>query len=57
VLEGDFTLLLVNAAHVKQVPGRKTDVADCAWLAFEHGQLRRLRSNSHLRRAILSTKR
>jgi hypothetical protein len=53
VLEGDFTLLLVNAAHVKQVPGRKTDVADYA----EHGQLRRLRSNSHLRRAILSTKR
>jgi transposase len=24
-LEGDFELLLVNAAHVKQVPGRKTD--------------------------------
>ena len=37
-----FTLLLVNAAHVKQVPGRKTDVADCAWLAqlLEHGLLR-----------------
>jgi transposase len=29
VLEDEFTLLLVNAAHVKQVPGRKTDVADC----------------------------
>jgi len=42
VLEDDFTLLLVNAAHVKQVPGRKTDVADCAWLAqlLEHGLLR-----------------
>jgi transposase len=42
VLEEGFTLLLVNAAHVKQVPGRKTDVADCAWLAqlLEHGLLR-----------------
>jgi len=41
VLEDDFALLLVNAAHVKQVPGRKTDVADCAWLAqlLEHGLL------------------
>lgn len=29
----DFDLLLVNARHVKQVPGRKTDVADAAWLA------------------------
>jgi transposase len=42
VLEQDFSVLLVNAAHVKQVPGRKTDVADCAWLAqlLEHGLLR-----------------
>jgi transposase len=42
VLEDEFELLLVNAAHVKQVPGRKTDVADCAWLAqlLEHGLLR-----------------
>jgi len=42
VLEEGFTLLLVNAAHVKQVPGRKSDVADCAWLAqlLEHGLLR-----------------
>jgi len=32
----------VNAAHIKQVPGRKTDVQDCAWLAqlLEHGLLR-----------------
>ena len=29
----DFDLLLVNARHVKQVPGRKTDVADASWLA------------------------
>jgi len=33
VLEDGFELLLVNPAHFKQVPGRKTDVADCAWLA------------------------
>lgn len=31
--EGRFTLLLVNARHVKQVPGRKTDVSDAEWLA------------------------
>ena len=31
--EGRFTLLLVNARHVKQVPGRKTDVSDVEWLA------------------------
>jgi transposase len=33
LLEARFALLLVNAAHVKQVPGRKTDVADAEWLA------------------------
>ena len=42
VLENDFTVLLVNAAHIKNVPGRKTDVKDCAWIAelLEHGLLR-----------------
>jgi len=42
VLEARFTVLLVNAAHVKQVPGRKTDVRDCQWIAelLEHGLLR-----------------
>lgn len=42
LLEGAFEVLLVNAAHVKQVPGRKTDVRDCEWLAqlLEHGLLR-----------------
>jgi len=42
VLEGSFALLLVNAQHVKQVPGRKTDVRDCEWLAdlLRHGLLR-----------------
>jgi transposase len=33
ILEGDCTVFLVNAAHVKQVPGRKTDQADARWLA------------------------
>jgi transposase len=40
--ERGFELLLVNARHVKILPGRKTDVADAAWLAelLEHGLLR-----------------
>jgi transposase len=35
-------LLLVNARHIKQVPGRKTDVRDCEWIAnlLRHGLLR-----------------
>src|SRR2546421_3271032 len=42
VLEGSFTLLLVNAQHIKQVPGRKSDVKDCEWIAdlLRHGLLR-----------------
>jgi transposase len=42
ILEGDFELLLCNAAHVKNVPGRKTDVADAVWLCqlLEFGLLR-----------------
>jgi transposase len=42
VLEEAFTCVLVNAAHIKQVPGRKTDVQDCVWIAqlLEHGLLR-----------------
>ena len=41
-LEGGFELLLVNAKHVKMIPGRKTDVGDAAWLAqlLECGLLR-----------------
>jgi transposase len=41
-LEGRFAVMLVNAAHMKNVPGRKTDVADAAWIAqlVEHGLLR-----------------
>jgi transposase len=42
LLEERFELMLVNAQHIKQVPGRKTDVADCAWIAqlLEHGLLK-----------------
>ncbi len=42
ILEEDFEVLLVNARHVKHVPGRKTDVADCQWLAqlLQSGLLR-----------------
>jgi transposase len=42
VLEDEFELLLVNARHVKQVPGRKTDVKDAEWLCqlAEAGLLR-----------------
>jgi transposase len=40
--DGDVTLLLANAAHVRNVPGRKTDVADAVWLAdlLAHGLIR-----------------
>jgi transposase len=30
---GDFTLIVANAAHIKQVPGRKTDMNDAMWIA------------------------
>jgi transposase len=41
LLEGTRTLLLVNARHIKRVPGRKTDVTDCEWIAdlLRHGLL------------------
>jgi transposase len=42
VLEGRFELLLINAQHFKAVPGRKTDMKDCEWLAdlLQHGLIR-----------------
>jgi transposase len=42
LLEGQFELLVVNAQHIKAVPGRKTDVKDAAWIAElrRHGLLR-----------------
>jgi len=40
--DGEFELVLANAAHVKNVPGRKTDVNDATWLAdlMAHGLVR-----------------
>src|SRR3954465_12938589 len=40
--EGDFELVLANARHVKNVPGRKSDVSDAAWQAdlLAHGLIR-----------------
>jgi transposase len=42
ILEASVTILLVNAQHVKAVPGRKTDAKDCQWIAdlLQHGLLR-----------------
>jgi transposase len=42
ILEGRFTILLVNARHLKQVPGRKSDVRDCQWIAqlLQYGLLK-----------------
>ena len=42
LLEGVFQLIVVNAQHVKAVPGRKTDVMDAEWIAdlLRHGLLR-----------------
>lgn len=42
ILEGRFTLLLINPRHLKKVPGRKTDVSDAEWIAqlLQFGLLR-----------------
>ncbi|HJX15524.1 MAG TPA: IS110 family transposase [Candidatus Deferrimicrobiaceae bacterium] len=65
LLEDDFEVLLVNAAHIKNVPGRKTDVSDCAWIAqlLEHGllhpsfvpppEIRELRDLTRYRKALI----
>jgi transposase len=39
LLEGRFELLVVNAQHIKAVPGRKTDIKDAEWIAdlLQHG--------------------
>ena len=62
-----FDLRLVNAKHVKMVPGRKTDLADAAWLAqlLEHGLLgasfvppaaiRELRDLTRYRKRLIQT--
>ena len=40
--DGEFQLVLANAAHIKNVPGRKTDVNDATWIAdlLAHGLIR-----------------
>jgi transposase len=65
VLEEAVTCVLANAAHIAQVPGRKTDVKDCAWIAqlLEHGlvraslvppvPIRELRDLTRYRKAII----
>ncbi len=42
ILEAQFEILLVNAHHMKNVPGRKTDIRDCQWIAqlLQHGLLK-----------------
>ncbi len=42
ILEESVEVLLANAQHIKNVPGRKTDVGDCQWLAYllRHGWMR-----------------
>jgi transposase len=64
VLEGRVKIVLVKARHIKNVPGRKTDVADCQWLAgwLRHGWLKgscippaEVRDWTRLRRAHLET--
>jgi len=42
ILEGEFEVILVNAKHIKFVPGRKTDVKDAQWIAelLQHGLLK-----------------
>ncbi len=42
ILEGDFEIVVVNAQHLKAVPGRKTDIKDAEWIAklLHHGLLK-----------------
>jgi transposase len=65
LLEDAFEVQLLNARHMRNVPGRKTDVADSAWIAqlVEHGlvrpsfvpppQIRRLRDLTRYRTAVV----
>lgn len=67
MLEEHFDLALVNAGHVKNLPGRKTDVSDAEWLAtlLRHGLLRKsfvpekeirvIREVSRYRRALVES--
>jgi transposase len=59
--EGDFEMVLANAAHIKNVPGRKTDVNDATWIAdlLAHGLIRSsfvLDEDFHALRSLLRTR-
>jgi len=68
LLEGHLEVILVNARHVKAVPGRKTDVKDCEWLAelLCHGllkasfippvEIRELRELTRYRQTLVKTR-
>jgi transposase len=65
LLETEFECMLLNAQHLRNVPGRKTDVADAAWIAqlVAHGlvrasfvppmQIRELREVTRYRKALI----
>jgi len=65
MLEDDFDIVLANAQHIKNVPGRKTDVKDCQWIAhlFRNGlisgsfipprEIRELRDLTRTRRKLV----
>lgn len=65
MLEDDFDAQLLNARHMRNIPGRKTDVSDAAWIAqlVEHGlvrpsfvpppPIRRLRDLTRYRTAVV----
>jgi hypothetical protein len=55
VLEDDFELLLVNPRHVKNLPGRKTDVKDAEWLCQLLGTARGLSFNEDKTRVVTLT--
>lgn len=42
ILEGEFEVMVVNAQHIKHVPGRKTDIKDAQWIAelLQHGLIK-----------------
>lgn len=54
LLEGSFEVLVVNAQHIKAVPGRKTDVKDAEWIAdlLQHGLLKASFIPSHPQREL-----
>jgi transposase len=65
ILEDDFDVVLANAQHIKNVPGRKTDIKDCQWIAhlFRNGlisgsfipprEIRELRELTRTRRKLV----